>query len=196
MIRKVRTIGTLAILLTVSGGLMAQSVADAAKASKNASASKKVFGEDDLHALREGSHPGANEGSSAAGSTFCDASCQAEVRAIIVEKTPHADADALLADGLIAARGDADWQQLLARVVGVVCEEKKSGSQSSASMAVQKELMLKMAEEQKSIAELEETALKTSSRPQLEELKNRGVKLMVIGMGLKHMAANPSCPAN
>ena len=88
----------LSLLLTVTSGVLAQSVADAAKAPKDSGTASKVFGEDDLDSLRTKTHAsGSNSDSNPA---FCDAGCQNEVIGMLSEKISREDAESMLAAGI------------------------------------------------------------------------------------------------
>ena len=181
----------LSLLLTVTGNVLAQSVADAAKAPKNTGNASQVFGEDDLDSLRTKTHAsGSNSNSNPA---FCDAGCQDEVVGMLSEKISREDAQSMLAAGLSSAREDGDWQELIGRVQTSVCNEKKTGSPARGDAALQREVMLHISREQKEMAELQDKALRSGSPADLQELKLRSAKLVVIGVGVKRMASGSSC---
>ncbi len=184
----------LSLLLTVTGSVVAQSVADAAKAPKNSGTASKVFGEDDLDSLRAKAHAsGSTSGSNPA---FCDAGCQDEVVGMLSEKISREEAQSMLVAGLSSAREDGEWQELIGRVQTSVCNEKKTGSPASGDAALQREIMLRISREQKEMAELQDKALRSGSPADLEELKQRSAKLVVIGVGVRRMASGSGCSAN
>ena len=181
----------LSLLLTVTSGVLAQSVADAAKAPKDSGTASKVFGEDDLDSLRTKTH--ASVSNSNSNPAFCDAGCQDEVVGMLSEKISREDAQSMLAAGLSSAREDGDWQELIGRVQTSVCNEKKTGSPASGDAALQREIVLHISREQKEMAELQDKALRSGSPADLQELKLRSAKLVVIGVGVKRMASGSSC---
>ncbi len=181
----------LSLLLTVTSGVLAQSVTDAAKAHKNTGNASQAFGKDDLDSLRTKTHAsGSNSNSNPA---FCDAGCQDEVVGMLSEKISREDAQSMLAAGLSSAREDGDWQELIGRVQTSVCNEKKTGSPASGDAALQREIVLHISREQKEMAELQDKALRSGSPADLQELKLRSAKLVVIGVGVKRMASGSSC---
>lgn len=184
----------LSILLTITSGALAQSLADAAKAPKNNTTASKVFGEDDLDALRAKSH--ASGSASDSNPAFCDSGCQDEVVGMLSEKVSRQEAESMLSEGLNSARQDGEWQELIGRVQTSVCNEKKTGSPGSGDAALQREVTLRIAREQKEMAELQDKALRSGSSSDLNELKERSIKLVVIGVGVKRMASGSGCSAN
>jgi hypothetical protein len=181
----------LSLLLTLTSGAMVQSVADAARATKNSGTGSQVFGEDDLDSLREKTH--ASDGTSGANSAFCDSACQNEVIDTLSQKISRKDAESLLALGITLARDDGEWQELIGRVQTSICNEKKTGTQASGDAALQREIVLHISREQKEMAELQDKALRSGSSADLQELKQRSAKLVVIGVGVKRMASGSSC---
>ena len=163
----------LSLLLTLTSGAMAQAVADAAKTPKDS-----------------GTASGSNSNSNPA---FCDAGCQDEVVGTLSEKISREDVQSMLAAGLTSAREDGDWQELIGRVQTSVCNEKKTGSPASGDAALQREVMLHVSREQKKMAELQDKAMRSGSPADLQELKLRSAKLVVIGVGVKRMASGSSC---
>jgi hypothetical protein len=184
----------LSILLTITSGAWAQSVADAAKAPKNNTTASKVFGEDDLDSLRAKSHASGSASDSI--TTFCDSGCQDEVVGMLSEKVSRQEAESMLFEGLNSARQDGEWQELIGRVQTSVCNEKKTGSPASGDAALQREVTLRISREQKEMAELQDKALRSGSSSDLNELKERSIKLVVIGVGVKRMASGSGCSAN
>lgn len=156
----------------------------------NGSASK-VFGEDDLDSLRAKTHASANTSDSNA--ALCDSGCQDEVVGMLSEKTSSKEAQSMMAAGLNSARADGEWQELIGRVQASVCNERKTGSPASGDAALQREVMLRISREEKEMAELQDKALRSGSSADLEELKLRSAKLVVIGVGVKRMASGSSC---
>jgi hypothetical protein len=181
----------LSLLLTVASGAMTQSVADAARANKNTGTSSQVFGEDDLDSLRTKTH--ASDVTSGSSSAFCDSACQNEVIDTLAQKISRKDAESLLALGITLARDDGEWQELIGRVQTSICNEKKTGTQASGDAALQREIVLRISREQKEMAELQDKALRSGSPADLDELKQRSAKLVVIGVGVKRMASGASC---
>jgi hypothetical protein len=184
----------LTFVLTVSGSVLAQSVADAAKGPKNNGTASKVFEEDDLDSLRSKAH--ASGTASDSNPAFCDSACQDEVLGMLAEKVSRQEAEAMLAEGLNSARQDGEWQELIGRVQTSVCNEKKTGTPGSGDAALQREIMLRISREQKDMAELQDKALRSDSPADAGELKRRSIKLVVIGVGVKRMASGSSCSAN
>lgn len=184
----------LALGLTATGHGLGQSVADAAKAPKNSGTASKVFGEDDLDPLRAKTHASGNTSDSNA--AFCDSGCQDEVVAMLSEKSSREEAQLMMAAGLSSAREDGQWQELIGRVQASVCNEKKTGSPASGDAALQREVMLRISREQKEMAELQDKALRSGSSADLDELKQRSLKLVVIGVGVKRMTSGSGCSAN
>jgi hypothetical protein len=184
----------LSLLLTVTCGVLAQSVADAAKAPKDGGTVGKVMEEDNVDSLRAKAH--ASGSNSNSNPTFCDAGCQDEVVGMLSEKISREDAQSMLAAGLSSARDDGDWQELIGRVQTSVCNEMKTGSPARGDAALQREVMLHISREQKEMAELQDKALRSGSPADLHELKLRSAKLVVIGVGVKRMASGSSCSAN
>jgi hypothetical protein len=184
----------LTFLLTVTSSALARSVADAAKAPKNNGTASKVFEEDDLDSLREKTH--ASGSTSVSNPAFCDSACQDEVIAMLSEKISRQEAELMLPDGLNSARQDGEWQELIGRVQRSVCNEKKTGSPASGDAALQREVLQRISHEQKEMAELQEKALRSGSPADVDELKQRSVKLVVIGVGVKRMALGSSCSGN
>jgi hypothetical protein len=143
----------LALLLT-TGSLLAQSVADAAKAPKDGGTAGKAFGEDDLDSLRAKTH--ASGGTRGSNPDFCDVGCQDEVVGVLIEKISREDAQSMLATGLVSAREDGEWQELIGRVQTSVCNEKKTGTPASGDAALQREVILRISREQKEMAALQD----------------------------------------
>ncbi len=181
----------LAILLLASLAV-GQSVADAAKASKNNAAASHVFGEDDLDSLRTKAHASGR----GANNDFCDSGCQDEVLGMLSQKVSREQAQSILTEGLTLAREDGEWQELIGRVQTAVCNEKKSGSLGSGDAALQREVLLRVSREQKEMAELQDKALRSASQSDVNELKERSAKLVVIGVGVKRMASGQGCSVN
>jgi hypothetical protein len=184
----------LSLLLTVTSCALAQSVADAAKAPKGNGSASKVFGEDDLDSLRAKTH--ASGGASDSNPAFCDSGCQDEVLGMLSEKVSKQEAESMLAEGLNSARQDGEWQELIGRVQTSVCNEKKTGRPGSGDAALQSEVVLRISREQKEMAELQDKAVRSGSSADLNELRERSVKLVVIGVGVKRMASGSTCSAN
>jgi hypothetical protein len=181
----------LTFLLTITSSALAQSVADAAKAPKNNGTASKVFEENDLDSLRAMTHVSGS--TSASNPTFCDSACQDEVIGMLSEKISRQEAELMLPDGLNSARQDGEWQELIGRVQRSVCNEKKTGSPASGDAALQREVLLRISHEQKEMAELQEKALRSGSPADVDELKQRSVKLVVIGVGVTRMASGSGC---
>jgi hypothetical protein len=181
----------LSLLLTVAGSVLAQSVTDAAKAPKNSGTAGKVSGEENLDSLRAKAHESGS--TSISNPAFCDSGCQDEVLGMLSEKISREDAQSMLASGLSSAREDGDWQELIGRVRTSVCNEKKTGSPASGDAALQREVILHISREQKEMAELQDKALRSGSLADLDELKQRSAKLVVIGVGVKRMASGSNC---
>ncbi len=157
-----------------------------------------MFEEDDLDSLRANSHASGStsDSNTASNTAFCDSACQDEVVGMLSEKISRQEAESMLPDGLNSARQDGEWQELIGRVQKSVCNEKKTGSPGSGDAALQKEVLLRITREQKQMAELQERALRSGSRADLDELKQRSVKLVVIGVGVKRMALGSGCSGN
>ncbi len=181
----------LALVLTVTISVPAQSFADGAKAPKNSGTASKVPGEDDLDSLHAKAQVSGNNSNS--NSAFCDLSCQDEVIGMLSGKISREDAKAMLTAGLTLAREDGEWQELIGRVQTSVCNEKKTGSPARGDAALQREVILRISHEQKEMAELQDKALRSGSPADREELKQRSAKLVVIGVGVKRMASGSSC---
>ncbi|HLH10162.1 MAG TPA: hypothetical protein VKW78_23205 [Terriglobales bacterium] len=168
----------------------AQSVADTAKSAQNGVTTAKVFDQDSLDAIHARAHVSSE---SLSNEKFCDNTCQDEVRGMLLQKASPETAASLLTDGLTSARQDGSWQELIGRVQTAVCTEKKTGSPASGDAALQREVLLKITQEQKDMAELQDQALRTSAPSTVNALKLQAVKLMVIGVGLKHIASGSGC---
>lgn len=184
---------TLIPFLLLGSLVAAQSVADAAKATKNNAGATHVFGEDDLDSLRAKAH--ASGGGSGA-SDFCDSGCQSEVLEMLTQKVSREQAQSIMAEGLTLAREDGEWQELIGRVQTSVCNEKKTGSAASGDAALQREVLLRVSREQKEMAELQDKALRSASPSDVNELKERSAKLVVIGVGVKRIASGQGCGAD
>ncbi len=181
----------LSLLLTLTVGAMTQSVADAARATKNSGTSSQVYGEEDLDSLRTKTH--AADVTSGSNLAFCDSACQNEVVDTLTRKISRHDAESLLALGITLARDDGEWQELIGRVRTSICNEKKTGVQASGDAALQREILLRVSREQKEMAELQDKALRSGSPADRDELRQRSAKLVVIGVGVKRMASGSNC---
>ena len=73
-----------------------------------------------------------------------------------------------------------------------LCNEKKTGTQPGAMLLATRSV-LHISREQKEMAELQDKALRSGSPADLQELKQRSAKLVVIGVGVKRMASGSSC---